>query len=116
MTSGLILYSFDKDNKIHYGLYFLAKNDYDIIYISYTAYRNWFDKRLLEVKDMIHSIKFNLQRFYSMKKPIRKSITISQEKIMKGYFGFKIIYEVNSTVLINFSKSVKQFEQVSESR
>jgi hypothetical protein len=60
MTSGLILYSFDKDNKIHYGLYFLAKNDYDIIYISYTAYRNWFDKNLVEVKDMIHSIKFNL--------------------------------------------------------
>jgi hypothetical protein len=60
MTSGSIFYSFEKDNKIDYGLYVLAKNDYDIIYISYTAYRNWFDKNLLEVKDMIYSIKFNL--------------------------------------------------------
>jgi cellulose biosynthesis protein BcsQ len=58
-TTGSILYSFEKDNEIQYGLYILAKNDYDIIYISCTASKNWFDKNLLKVKNMIHSISFN---------------------------------------------------------
>lgn len=59
-TTGSILYSFEKDNKIQYGLYILAKNDYDIIYISYIASKNWFYKNLLKVKNIIHSIKFQL--------------------------------------------------------
>lgn len=60
MKTGSILYNFEKDDKIHNGLYIIAKSDCSIIYISYTAYRNYFDENLPEVKKMINSIKFNL--------------------------------------------------------
>ena len=60
MKTGSILYSFEKDDKIHNGLYIIAKSDCSIIYISYTASRNYFDKYLPEVKKMINSMKFNL--------------------------------------------------------
>ena len=60
MNTSSILYSFEKDDKIFYGLYILAKSDYNIIYISYIASTNYFNKNLLEVEEMINSLKFNL--------------------------------------------------------
>jgi hypothetical protein len=60
MNSSSILYSFEKDNKVFYGLYIVAKNDYNIIVISYMASTNYFDKNLPKFESMIRSIKFNL--------------------------------------------------------
>lgn len=60
MNTSSILYSFEKDDKIFYGLYILAKSDYNIIYISYIASTNYFNKNFLEVEEMINSLKFNL--------------------------------------------------------
>ena len=60
MNTSSILYSFEKDDKIFYGLYILAKSDYNIIYISYIASANYFNKNLLKVEEMLNSLKFNL--------------------------------------------------------
>ncbi|HET8856163.1 MAG TPA: hypothetical protein VFM28_01415 [Nitrososphaeraceae archaeon] len=60
LNTSSILYSFEKDDKIFYGLYILAKSDYNIIYISYIASTNYFNKNFLEVEEMINSLKFNL--------------------------------------------------------
>lgn len=60
MNTSSILYSFEKDDKTFYGLYILAKSDYNIIYISYIASTNYFNKNLLKVEEMINSSKFNL--------------------------------------------------------
>ena len=60
MNSSSILYSFEKNDKVFYGLYIVAKNDYNIIIISYMASTNYFDKNLPKFESMIRSIKFNL--------------------------------------------------------
>ncbi len=60
MNTGSIVYSFEKDGKVFYGLYIVAKSDHNIVFISYTASTNYFDKNLLEVEEMINSLKFNL--------------------------------------------------------
>ncbi|MGE5634308.1 MAG: hypothetical protein ACM3VV_03685 [Deltaproteobacteria bacterium] len=60
MNTGSIVYSFEKDGKVFYGLYIVAKSDHNIVFISYTASTNYFDKNLLKVKEMINSLKFNL--------------------------------------------------------
>lgn len=59
LKTGSILYSFVKDDKLHNGLYIISKIDYNIIYISYTASTNYFDKSLPEAQKIINSIKFN---------------------------------------------------------
>jgi hypothetical protein len=60
MNTSSILYSFEKDDKVFYGLYIIAKSDYKIFIISYTASTNFFDKNLPKLETMIHSLKFNL--------------------------------------------------------
>ena len=60
MNTGSIIYNFEKDDIIFYGLYVLAKSDYNIVFISYIASKNYFKKNLLEVEEMINSLKFNL--------------------------------------------------------
>jgi hypothetical protein len=60
MNTSSILYSFEKDDKVFYGLYIIAKSDYKIFSISYTTSANFFDKNLLKLETMIHSLKFNL--------------------------------------------------------
>ena len=60
MNTSSIIYSFEKDDKIFYGLYILAKNDYNIVYILYISSTNYFNKNLPEIEEMINSLKFNL--------------------------------------------------------
>jgi hypothetical protein len=60
MNTSSIIYNFEKDDIIFYGLYILAKSDYNIVFISYIATKNYFKKNLLEVEEMINSLKFNL--------------------------------------------------------
>ena len=60
MNTSSIIYNFEKDDIIFYGLYILAKSDYNIVFISYIASKNYFKKNLLEVEEMINSLKFNL--------------------------------------------------------
>jgi hypothetical protein len=60
MNTGSIVYSFEKDRKIFYGLYILAKNDNNIIYISYTSSTNYFYKNLWQVEEMINALEFKL--------------------------------------------------------
>ena len=60
MNTSSIIYSFEKDDKIFYGLYILAKNDYNIVYILYISSTSYFNKNLLEIEEMINSLKFNL--------------------------------------------------------
>jgi hypothetical protein len=60
MNSSSILYSFEKDDKVFYGLYIVSKSDYNIIVISYIASTNYFDKNLPKFESIIRSIKFNL--------------------------------------------------------
>jgi len=44
MNTGSRVYSFVKDDKVFYGLYILAKGDYKIVFISYTASTSYFDR------------------------------------------------------------------------
>ncbi|MDF2736754.1 MAG: hypothetical protein K0S93_610 [Nitrososphaeraceae archaeon] len=60
MNTGSIIYSFEKDRKIFYGLYILAKNDNNIIYISYTSATNYFYKNLWQVEEMINALEFKM--------------------------------------------------------
>jgi hypothetical protein len=60
LNTGSIVYSFEKDFKIFYGLYILAKNDNNIVFISYTSSINYFYKNLWQVEEMINSLKFKL--------------------------------------------------------
>jgi len=60
MNTSSITANFEKDDKIFYGLYILAKNDYNIVYILYSSSTNYFNKNLLEIEEMINSLKFNL--------------------------------------------------------
>ena len=60
LNTGSIVYSFEKDFKIFYGLYILAKNENNIVFISYTSSINYFYKNLWQVEEMINSLKFKL--------------------------------------------------------
>lgn len=59
MNTNSILYSYEKEDKVFYGLYIVAKSDYNIFIISYTASTNYFDKNLPKFERIIHSLKFN---------------------------------------------------------
>ena len=61
MNSSSVLYSFESDNKAFYGLYIIAKSDYDIFIISYVASTEYFKKNLSKFENVISSIKFDLQ-------------------------------------------------------
>jgi hypothetical protein len=61
MNSSSILYSYEKDDdEVFYGLYIVAKRDYNIFVISYIASSNYFDKNFPEFEKIIHSLKYNL--------------------------------------------------------
>jgi hypothetical protein len=60
MNTGSIVYSFEKDGKNFYGLYIIAKNDYNIVYISYISSTNYFYKNLWQVEEMINGLDFKL--------------------------------------------------------
>lgn len=59
MNTSSILYSFKKDNQVFYGLYVVAKSNYNLIVISYMASSYYFDKNLPKLEAMIQSLKFN---------------------------------------------------------
>ena len=60
MNTGSIVYTFEKDGKIFYGLYILAKDDNNIVYFSYTSSTNYFYKNLWQVEEMINALEFKL--------------------------------------------------------
>ena len=58
MNASSILYSYENDNQIFYGLYILAKSNYNAFVISYTASTNYFNTNLFDFEKIISSIKF----------------------------------------------------------